>query len=88
MKRAGADLVALVLAVGVVLVLAVLASVALVDALEANGAARAPSENLTQILATILGGVVGALAAYLGRRGTDPATRPGPTGDTDEPVGP
>ena len=76
-RRPSADLVALVLGVGLVLVLLVLATVALVDSIE-YGNTKAPSENLTQVLSTILGGIVGALAGYLGRsriegrRGAEP----------------
>ena len=60
---------ALVLGIGLVLVLAILASVALVDTIETGTAHGAPSENLTQLLAAGVGGIVGALGAYLGRAG-------------------
>jgi hypothetical protein len=63
-SRVTPDTVALALAVGLVLVLVVLSVIALV---EISGPSRQPGENLTQILATILGGIVGALGAYLGR---------------------
>ena len=59
------DLVAAILAGGVIVVLAILASTALADSVT-TGPGHAPSENLTQILATVLGGLVGALGAYLG----------------------
>lgn len=59
------DLVAAILAGGVIVVLAILASTALADSFT-TGPGHAPSENLTQILATVLGGLVGALGAYLG----------------------
>jgi hypothetical protein len=76
--------VALVLGVGVVLVLLVLASVSLVDSINTAGGTRTvPSENLTQILATILGGIVGALGAYLGRAGMQ---RRGAAPDDEGPV--
>ena len=75
MRRPSADLVALVLGVGLVLVLLVLASVALVDSIEYGGS-KAPSENLTQVLSTILGGIVGVLGAYLGRAAIDRRRRP------------
>ena len=75
-RRSGADLLALLLGVGLVFVLVLLAATALIDAAQGNGGSR-PSENLTQLLAAGVGGIVGALAGYLGRgaldrRGTDP----------------
>ena len=60
------DTVAAILAGGVIVVLSILATTSLVDATRSGAAATRPSENLTQILATVLGGIVGALAAYLG----------------------
>jgi hypothetical protein len=81
-RRPSADLVALVLGAGVVLVLLVLASVALVDSIERGGSA-APSENLTQILSTILGGIVGALGAYLGRSAIEGRRRPDPPAERE-----
>ena len=100
-RRVTADTVALALAVGIVLVLIVLAASALVDSIDSGATSRAPSENLTQILATILGGIVGALRG-VSRPCVDPwrswpalealegsrSTTPAPTtpGPTDRPA--
>ena len=75
-SRVTPDTVALALALGLVVVLLLVSAIALVEITETPPAPLA-AENLTQILATVLGGMVGVLGAYLGRSARR-RPRPGP----------
>jgi hypothetical protein len=67
----GRDLVAVVLAAGIVLAMCTFTFAVLYDAIFSAGSGL--SENATQVLSTSFAAIIGALAVYLGgRRGRGP----------------
>ena len=66
--REPADLVALVLAIGLVLVSAEIGVALIANVVQGHNPAPTLGENTTQVLLATMGGLIGILGAYLGRR--------------------
>jgi len=66
--REPADLVALVLAVGLVLISAEIGVALIANVVQGHNPAPTLGENTTQVLLATMGGLIGILGAYLGRR--------------------
>ena len=66
--REPADLVALVLAVGLVLISAEIGVALIANVVQGHNPAPTLGENTTQVLLATMGGLIGILGSYLGRR--------------------
>ena len=84
----GKDWVALTLAVGLVLAVNFITIAVLWDAIASSGPGL--SENATQILVSVFGGIIGVLGAYLGYRAGEWNARQNAGGDSsaESPPGP
>ena len=66
--REPADLVALVLAIGLVLISAEIGVALIANVVQGHNPAPTLGENTTQVLLATMGGLIGILGSYLGRR--------------------